>query len=156
MSAEKKEDISEEMKLLRQRMSAKGFKWTPQREEIATWVFQNHGHFTVDQLLESLKEQDRKVPPATAYRVVQMLRDLELVLEHDFGEGSKYYEHLPGHPHHDHMVCRQCGAIFEFTNQKLEDLQEKIAAKIDFEIEDHSLVMFGICKDCRQKNLKQK
>lgn len=149
---DKTEDISQEMRILREKMRARGFKWTPQREEIAKWVFLNHDHFTVEDILESLKAQDKKIPPATAYRVVQMLRDLEILLEHDFGEGAKYYEHVPGHPHHDHMVCKQCGAIFEFINEKIEELQLKIAEKIGFEIEDHSLVLFGTCKDCQTKN----
>lgn len=150
------EDISHEMELLRRKMATNGFKWTPQRKEVTTWIFQNHEHFTVDNIIESLREQGNKVPPATVYRVVQMLRDLDFLLEHDFGGEAKFYEHVPGHPHHDHMVCRQCGAIIEFSDAELESLQEKIAKSFGFQIEDHNLVFFGICKNCFGKSKKRK
>jgi Fur family ferric uptake transcriptional regulator len=31
-----------------------------------------------------------------------------------FGDGRAHYEHNYKHPHHDHMICSECGKIIEF------------------------------------------
>jgi Fur family ferric uptake transcriptional regulator len=31
--------------------------------------------------------------------------------------------------HHDHLICENCGTIFEFHNEKIEKIQKEIAKK---------------------------
>ena len=52
-------------------------------------------------------------------------------------------------PHHDHMICTQCGKIIEFNHPLIEKLQEEVAANQGFRMTSHKLDLFGICKDCR-------
>ncbi|MEX2365406.1 MAG: transcriptional repressor [Pseudohongiellaceae bacterium] len=47
------------------------------------------------------------------------------------------------------MVCTKCGKVEEFYDEIIEQQQEKAAKKLDFEITDHSLYLYGICKDCK-------
>ena len=51
--------------------------------------------------------------------------------------------------HHDHLVCSKCGLVEEFFDEVIETQQEQIAAKFGFEITDHSLYLYGICKACQ-------
>jgi Fur family ferric uptake transcriptional regulator len=39
--------------------------------------------------------------------------------------------------------------VEEFFDEVIETQQEKIAAKFGFEITDHSLYLYGICKACQ-------
>lgn len=141
-------DVSNEMNLLRRRMAEHGFKSTPQRDEIARWVFTTHDHFTVDDIIHNFRERGRKISTATAYRVVQMMLQLNLLLEHDFGRGTRYYEHTPGHAHHDHIICNDCGKIFEFSNDDMEKLKNEISAKMGFAMTRHTLSIYGDCTRC--------
>ena len=50
--------------------------------------------------------------------------------------------------HHDHMVCMSCGRVTEFFSPEIEELQNKIAEQHNFRIREHSLYLYGECKDC--------
>ena len=144
-------DISKEMQMLHDRMAARGLKSTPQRDELAAWIFKVHEHFTVDDVISSFRQMGKKVSAATVYRLVQMMLELGLLIEHDFGKGHKFYEHTPGHPHHDHIICNNCGKIIEFADESLEQLKLKIAQSYGFIMESHSLHIFGKCSECTDK-----
>ncbi len=150
-------DVSAEMNLLRRRMVERGFKSTPQRDEIARWVFTTHDHFTVDDIINNFRNRGKKISTATAYRVVQMMLELNLLEEHDFGRGTKYYEHTPGHEHHDHIICNDCGQIFEFANQQMEKLKDEIARQMGFAMTKHTLSIYGNCTRCtpEEKNARR-
>ena len=140
-------DISEEMKILNERMVSKGLKSTPQRDELARWIFQVHDHFTAEDVVNSFRQMGKKVSVATVYRVIQMMLELNLLLEHDFGKGYKFYEHTLGHPHHDHLICNKCGKIIEFADEALEKMKDEIAQRYGFTMQSHSLHIFGVCQD---------
>lgn len=141
-------NISREMSLLKERMLQHQYKSTPQRDEIADWIFRTHEHFTVEDLIASFRQQGKKVSQATAYRVIQMMLDLKLIEEHDFGKDYKFYEHTPGHEHHDHIVCIDCGKIIEFADPSLESLKEKITLKNGFRMKEHHLTIYAECTNC--------
>jgi Fur family ferric uptake transcriptional regulator len=44
--------------------------------------------------------------------------------------------------HHDHMVCVETGDVIEFMNDEIERLQREIAKEHDYELIDHSLVLY--------------
>ena len=142
-------DVSYEMNILKNLMEEKQLKVTPQRLELAEWIFQVHEHFTVDDVLESFKQKGRKISTATVYRMIQMMQDLNLVIRHDFGTGQSKYEHTPGHPHHDHIICNNCGCVFEFSDDELEAYKSNIARAHNFRMTSHSLNIYG---DCLKEN----
>lgn len=129
-------------------MKKKGLKSTSQRDEMARWIFKTHEHFTVEDIVNDFRSKGKKISVATAYRVVQMMVELGLLLEHDFGRGIKHYEHTPGHPHHDHIICNECGKIIEFTEPALEKMKESIAIKHGMQMVNHTLCIFADCKSC--------
>ena len=145
-------NIDKEMNLFHSRLKEKNLKITSQRNELAKWIFQVHEHFTVDDVVESFRRVGKKISVATVYRIVETMLDLNLLIEHDFGKGQKYYEHTPGHEHHDHMICNQCGKIIEFVDENLEALKDEIARNNGFKMESHALHIFGLCDTCQAKN----
>ena len=50
--------------------------------------------------------------------------------------------------HHDHLICRTCGAIIEFEDPRIEQLQNEVAARHGFVIENHRLELYGRCGQC--------
>ncbi len=127
-----------------------GFRWTNQRSLIVRTALSTHEHFTAEQLLDLCRAQDPKVSRATVYRTLSVLEEAGFVEGLDTGDGSRRFEHVLNHEHHDHMVCLHCGAIFEFRDEELERRQEAAARRIGFRIERHSLRIYGSCRACHK------
>ena len=113
-------------------------------------------HPTVEELFLRVRERNQNVGHATIYRTLKLLVDAGLALPNRIGEDLTRYEpEIPGE-HHDHMICDRCGLIVEFEDETIEKLQEEIAARLGFQLLDHSMNLIGsppepcIRPDCRQ------
>lgn len=106
-------------------------------------------HLSAEDVYKALIEADEDVGLATVYRVLTQFEDVGLVMRHHFEGGHSVFE-LSTAEHHDHLVCSKCGLVEEFYDELIETQQEKIAAQFGFVITDHSLYLYGICKDCQK------
>jgi len=127
-----------------------GFRWTSQRSLIVRTALATHEHFTAEELLLLCRRVDPKVSRATVYRTLAVLEEAGFVEGLDTGDGGRRFEHVLGHEHHDHMVCLQCGSILEFRDNELERRQEAAARRAGFQVERHSLRLYGRCRDCQR------
>lgn len=125
----------------------KGLKTTRQRNTIVSTFFRMRGHISVEELLNQVKKANPRIGYATVYRTLHLLVESNLVEERRFGDGMARYEGHSDVEHHDHMICLECGEIFEFFNPRLEALQEKLAEDNNFTIYRHRLELYGACKD---------
>ena len=141
------ETIREKERLFQKYIQTEGLKTTRQRNTIVNVFFSMKGHISVEELLREVKAVNPKIGYATVYRTLHLLVDSRLVEERRFGDGLARYEGHSEVEHHDHMICQNCGQIFEFFNPELEALQEKLAESHDFTIHRHRLELYGTCKD---------
>ncbi|MCC6275888.1 MAG: transcriptional repressor [Leptospiraceae bacterium] len=139
--------ISKEMKIFEDILRKKGLKITTQRMLVAEKIFSVHNHFTADGLLELLRDRRDEISKATIYRIISIMVEANLLSEHDFGKEFKFYEHIVGHEHHDHIICVECGRIEEFVSEKIEELQALAAKEKGFTIKGHHLNIFGVCSN---------
>lgn len=138
-------------------IQAKGLKTTRQRNTIVSVFFRLRGHISVEELLREVKRVNPRIGYATVYRTLHLLTESGLVEERRFGDGLARYEGRSEVEHHDHMICLQCGQIFEFYNPHLEALQEKLATEHKFRIFRHRLELYGSCEDadgCQRRQRK--
>ncbi len=128
-----------------------GLKQTRQREAILDAFMGSTGHITSEQLYEIVREKHADVGAATVYRTLRLLCEADLANSHQFGEGVTLYE-VKGR-HHDHLICKQCGAIFEFRSDLVEEEQLKIAEQHGFTLDHHQHILFGDCQrpDCERR-----
>ena len=108
------------------------------------------GPITVDDLLAQLKN---KVAKSTLYRVLNDLKDINILHEFSTPDSQTVVELiLEDHSHHHHLFCSDCGEIIdvematEFENRLLKEIK-RIEKKFNFVIEDHRLELFGKCTD---------
>jgi Fur family ferric uptake transcriptional regulator len=141
------EDATMELTTFSNYLKKKGLKITSQRMLVAEKIFSIHTHFTAESLQEELKDRRDEISKATIYRILSIMVEAGLLQEHNFGKDYKYYEHIIGHEHHDHIICIECGRIVEFMDDKIEDLQKKAAKDNGFSIVGHDLNIFGICEN---------
>ncbi|MDF1874816.1 transcriptional repressor [Sulfurimonas sp. SAG-AH-194-I05] len=124
-------------------------KFTIQREVILETLYKSDEHLTPESLHHLIQNNfpDLKTGIATIYRTLSLLEDSNMVTSLSFGAQGKKYE-LGAKEHHDHMICTACGNITEFVDEEIENRQESIAKELGFKISDHSMQIYGICKNC--------
>lgn len=131
-----------------------GLKVTEQRVKILEVIRNGPRHFTAQEIFEALSETSPDIGFATVYRFLRKLSEQNFVTEVRMGGMPARYE-WASRRHHDHLTCVNCGQIIEFENAEIENLQEKIAAKLGFSLTDHVLELFGSCiGDCPNKKPK--
>lgn len=107
-------------------------------------------HMSAEDVYRAMLDAEQDIGLATIYRVLTQFETAGLVVRHHFEEGHAVFE-LDSGQHHDHLVCVSCGKIVEFLDRTIENRQDKIAAEHGFEVSDHSLVLYGQCKDCQKR-----
>jgi Fur family ferric uptake transcriptional regulator len=109
--------------------------------------FASDKHFSLDEILARAREQDGGIGYATVYRTLKLLTELGLAHERHFSDGQTRYEAADG-MHHDHLICTRCGAIVEFEEDKIEELQQQVAVRHGYELLDHRMELYGVCPRC--------
>lgn len=107
-------------------------------------------HLSAEEVYRILLDAGEDVGLATVYRVLTQFEAAGLVKRQNFEGGHSVFE-LEHGEHHDHLICVKCGAVEEFIDSKIEELQAKVAAKFNFDMTDHSLNIYGICPNCQEK-----
>lgn len=127
-------------------------KFTIQREVILQTLYNSNEHLTPEALhhLIQTKNPELKTGIATIYRTLALLEESNIVTSLSFGAQGKKYE-LGAKEHHDHLICTQCGTITEFVDSEIEKRQHAITKELEFEMHDHSMQIYGICKNCKTK-----
>jgi Fur family ferric uptake transcriptional regulator len=110
-------------------------------------------HFSVEDIYKLLLEENEDIGIATIYRVLTQCEQAGLVKRLQFEEGPALFE-LGQDDHHDHFVCTSCGLVEEFHDSIIEKRQREIAAKAGFTVEDHSMVLYGLCAKCQRRTRK--
>ena len=142
--------FEEEQKIFDSFVKEKGLKHSEQRKDILLTFLKTEKHLTADELHALVKKKNPAVGIATVYRTLKLLCESGLSSELKFGEGAVRYEHFYGHEHHDHLVCVKCGNFTEVMDPEIEKLQERLAQKVDFSLQGHKLLMYGVCRKCKE------
>lgn len=98
-------------------------------------------HLSAEDVYRQLLKVDESISITTIYRVLTQFEQAGIVERHNFDDGHAVYE-LASDTHHDHMVDVDTGAVTEFVNDRIEDLQREIADEHDYELIHHELVLY--------------
>ena len=130
-------------------LKKEGLKYTPQRTAVLEEIIKDKGHRESEEIYLALKKRSQHVSRATVYRTMDILVNNGFARKMNLGDGRARYESKVNSPHHDHLVCMDCGLIVEFMDQKIEDLQDEIAIQYEFQLKRHIHQLFGLCKKCQ-------
>ncbi|MBI5561554.1 MAG: transcriptional repressor [Deltaproteobacteria bacterium] len=128
------------------RYKGKGFKMTPQRLAILTFLEGNKTHPTAEEIFSEIKKAHPTVSFATVYNTVEALCKRGEVAEVTIDPERKHFDPDPS-PHH-HVMCTNCrkiGDIFKDYSATL-NLPDKV--RREFTITGNHVDFYGICKDC--------
>lgn len=110
----------------------------------------DHRHLSAEDVYKAMLEMGEEIGLATVYRVLTQFEGAGLVSRLSIEGGHAVFE-LEDGSHHDHLLCIRCHRIEEFVDEVIEQRQQVIAADKNFEMTDHSLYIYGVCKHCRQQ-----
>jgi Fur family ferric uptake transcriptional regulator len=128
----------------------KGHRLTPQRMLVIEALHRADKHISAEELYEQLHERYPYSNISTVYRTLELLKQLNLVTETDFGEGYVRY-HVAEKGHHHHLVCQGCGKIMDLDEVTLYPLKEELLQKYGFNADLRHLAISGECRKCRAR-----
>lgn len=130
-------------------LNSKGLRLTRQRQQVVKAFLDQKDHLSAEELYLKVKEVAPEIGYTTVYRTLKLLFEADLAHARNFRDGFSRFE--PAHlvEHHDHLICRKCGNITEFVNVHIEEIQGKVAREHGFKITDHTLDIYGVCRDCQ-------
>jgi Fur family ferric uptake transcriptional regulator len=105
-------------------------------------------NFTIDELWQEIRELDPRLGRATVYRSVEKLVTMGLLDRVEFADGTHHYR-VCGENHHHHLTCTQCHRVVEVDACLPVDQLKAIGHITNFDIEGHSITLFGRCESCR-------
>ena len=143
-------DLEEQFKSF---LYAQKGKVTNERLALLRTLYINDGHFSVDELLDLMRDQDLRVSRATVYRTLDLLVQSGLIRKLALEGQETRYESTLTSGHHDHIICMDCHKIIEFFNPKLEQIQDEILEQYHLKPVKHIHQLYGSCiqKNCPDK-----
>ncbi|MEM8954485.1 MAG: transcriptional repressor [Verrucomicrobiota bacterium] len=128
----------------------RGLRKTAQREVIVEAAFGTTEHYTAEELWERARQIDPATSRATVYRTISLLLEAGLLREIDLGRDQKYYDpNFVDHPHHNHLICIDCGRVVEFEDENVAVLEDCITRRLGFRPTKKSLRIEACCDKLR-------
>ena len=122
---------------------------TEQRQLIQEILRQADGHLAADEIYQRARQRSPSISLSTVYRSLHVFKELGLVAEHQFGD-RRYYEPAPQAEHH-HLVCLDCGRVFDFKCSSTTKLKSRIRKEEGFRVTDAEVRLAGYCPECQKR-----
>lgn len=138
------------LKILAEKLRARGQRVTPQRMAILRVLASNADHPSIDEIHHIVKQDFPMTSLATVYKTIATLKELGEVTELSFGNGANRYDGCNTHLH-PHIICVKCNHISDINIAHLDDLSKTVANETGYQIIRQRLDFFGICPECQKK-----
>lgn len=148
------DSIQEVKEVLTDYIEKNNLRKTPERFAILEVIYELNEHFDAEQLYLRIRNSNINVSRATVYNTLEVLVVCELVTKHQFGANHAVYEKSFGNRQHDHLICVDCGEVFEFCDPRLQLVKQTAGELFTHKIKSHALTLYGSCQKENCKNKK--
>jgi Fur family ferric uptake transcriptional regulator len=124
------------------------------RFKVLEVFLQTESHVTIEELVGLLGQNGWNLDAEFVRETMKLMCRFGFAHKSDFDNGDIRYEHRHLGQHHDHMICTKCRKIIEFKDDRLEELQIKVAATQGFHLLQHKMEIYGICADCLKAQIQ--
>jgi len=105
---------------IRDIISAKGIKVTPQRMRVLEAIYILNNHPTAEHIIEYIRKRDPNIGSGTVYKVLETLVENNLIKKVKTEKDVMRYDGIL--ENHHHLYCIQCDYIEDYNNEKLDQL----------------------------------
>ena len=133
----------------------RGERLTIQRRLVIEALYTNQCHTTISdiQKYSIARHQGQGLPDPTIYRILQWLKELQLVSQTDIGDRGIVYELIGGEPHH-HLICLDCGGVINVDDSLFADLRQQLNDQYQFAPRIEHMAIYGHCLICANAQRK--
>lgn len=124
-----------------------GIKVTPQRIAIYKELASTDQHPSTETIYNKIRDYYPNISLTTVYRTLETFEKLGLIsVVNVLYNAARYDANLD--PHH-HIVCTSCKKVEDIYDESLTNLDVSDKTLGDYKIEGYSLLLNGVCSDCR-------
>ena len=129
---------------------------TSSRKKIFTYLVEHANTIVSAKNIHTYFEQNGcKINMSTIYRNLDRLEKDGTIIKHmsEDGKTAVYqYESHDKHPNeHLHLQCLKCGKIVHLDCKFMNEISEHVSKHHGFDIQCKNSVIYGICKECKDK-----
>lgn len=122
-------------------------KNTKQREAILRIIRNSDAPLSAEAVYEELKKSFPKTAVSTVYRNLEKFEKNGLLRREVLNDGVLRFSQIEQHEHY--LVCTSCKKRIALHDCPLSEIEEKLSRETGFEIDGHSLSIYGKCPKCR-------
>jgi Fur family peroxide stress response transcriptional regulator len=129
---------------IRNKLSTKGLKITPQRIAILEAIEKLNNHPTAENIIEYIRRNHPNIATATVYKVLDALAANDLIKKVKTDRDIMRYDAIT--ENHHHLYCAESDRIEDYFDTELNEMIGKYFNKKgipDFEIQDIKLQIIG-------------
>ena len=127
----------------------KTLKYSRQREELYELLSSVNTHPTADWLYGELRKSIPSISLGTVYRNLTLLIEAGKVQKITVGTSTDHFD--ANTSNHYHFVCNCCGQVYDLDMDVIENLEQEAQDQSGHEVTDHSLLFYGTCNACKEK-----
>lgn len=142
--------------LLREKLKDYGLRYSKPREAILSVFGERERHISAEGLYQELKDRGEELSLSTVYLNLRVLSTAGLLREFQGGNGETVFDNNTSP--HDHLVCKDCGAVTDIPLTYVEDMSihHKLHANAKryangWNIDEPDLILQGVCPTCSAK-----
>ena len=124
-------------------------KYSRQREAVYRAVQNARTHPTADEVYDLVRLQYPQISLGTVYRNLNQLTEMGMLQKIAMPVSSDRYDARTDE--HYHMTCSACGRVVDLDGMALSQLDAEILQRTGFQVQNHHLVLEGLCWECGAK-----
>jgi len=131
------------------RLQDDGYRLTRARRAVVKTLAMSQQALSHTHIFDLTREHYPSLGLVSVYRTLEILAKLGLIQRVHHPDGCQtYIAAFKGHQHL--LICQQCGQITFFDGDNLNALVTRVENQSGFQITEHWLQLFGLCKTCQQ------
>ncbi|MCJ7696251.1 MAG: transcriptional repressor [Anaerolineaceae bacterium] len=104
------------------------------------------------EILKYAQREGNRLGIASIYRALDLFLELGIVKPVHTDDDCHGYV-LATEGHHHYITCSECNRVVEFNGSgDLSAIMSKVERETGFEVKDHLLQLYGLCRECRLMN----
>jgi Fe2+ or Zn2+ uptake regulation protein len=122
-------------------------KNTKQRCAIMQILKQSAEPVSAEEIFGGLRDEYPNLALSTVYRNLERFAADAIVEKELFNDGVVRYS-IAGEHHGHYLICTKCSAKVKIPDCPLSHLEQGLAQNTGYEIEGHTLTIYGKCPEC--------
>ncbi|MBN2470398.1 MAG: transcriptional repressor [Anaerolineae bacterium] len=142
--------MPQSLPVLLDHLRAHGYRITAQRQIVLETLLARQGehhHFSCEEVTQAVNARGMPLDGTTVYRILQWLKEANVIAQTDVGAGHDVYSLVGEHPHH-HLICLHCRRVLDVGDDLFAPLRAALQERYGFQARIEHFAIFGVCAAC--------